>query len=128
MPPLSEYNLMQKEKEIEVVKLMIDVYCRGKHKHKGELCEECEELWQYAKQRREKCPFGDEKTFCSNCKIHCYKPSMREKISKVMRYSGPRMMFYHPIIAFRHVAETMKYKRINKKKEKEQSKNVEEKN
>ncbi|MDE7078959.1 MAG: nitrous oxide-stimulated promoter family protein [Clostridia bacterium] len=108
---------MRKEKEIEVVKLMIDVYCRGKHKRKKELCEECEELWQYAKARREKCPFGDEKTFCSNCKIHCYKPSMREKIAKVMRYSGPRMMFYHPVIAFKHVAETMKYKRKAKKEQ-----------
>ena len=119
---------MRKEKEIEVVKLMIDVYCRGKHKRKKELCEECEELWQYAKTRREKCPFGDEKTFCSNCKIHCYKPSMREKISKVMRYSGPRMIFYHPIIAFKHVAETLKYKRKARKEQKKvEVKNDEEK-
>ena len=34
------------------------------------------------------------KTFCSNCKVHCYKPEMRKKIRAVMRFSGPRMIFY----------------------------------
>ena len=48
------------------------------------------------------------KTFCSNCKVHCYKPEMREKIRTVMRYSGPRMIFHAPIPAIRHVIETVK--------------------
>lgn len=51
------------------------------------------------------------KTFCSNCKVHCYKPDMREKIREVMRFSGPRMLFYHPIMAIRHVMESRKEKR-----------------
>ena len=51
------------------------------------------------------------KTFCSNCRVHCYKPDMREKIRQVMRFSGPRMLFYHPIRAIRHVIETKKEKR-----------------
>ena len=46
---------------------------------------------------------------------------MREKIRDVMRFSGPRMIFDHPIIAFRHVYETNREKRklakIEKKKE-----------
>lgn len=29
------------------------------------------------------------KTFCSNCKVHCYKPEMREKIRDVMRFPAP---------------------------------------
>ncbi len=41
--------------------------------------------------------------FCSKCPIHCYKPKMREHIREVMRYSGPRMIFYHPIIAIKHM-------------------------
>ncbi|MDE5655080.1 MAG: nitrous oxide-stimulated promoter family protein, partial [Clostridia bacterium] len=45
-----------------------------------------------------------------------YKPSMREKISAVMRFSGPRMMFSHPIITFRHVSETIKFRRKEKNK------------
>jgi hypothetical protein len=50
------------------------------------------------------------KTFCSNCKVHCYKPEMREKIREIMRFSGPRMIFYHPIMAIRHLIESKKEK------------------
>ncbi len=108
---------MQKDRDVEIVNIMIGIFCKKKHRGKNGLCEECQELADYAKARREKCPFGDNKTFCSNCKIHCYKPSMRQKISAVMRFSGPRMMFSHPIIAFKHVSETIKYK-LKEKKEK----------
>lgn len=55
------------------------------------------------------------KTFCSNCRVHCYKPEMREKIRAVMRFSGPRMLFVHPVAAIRHVIETRrKKKRLEK--------------
>ena len=53
----------------------------------------------------------ENKTFCSNCKVHCYSPEMREEIKKVMRFSGPRMIAYHPVMAIRHVKETKKEKR-----------------
>ena len=36
------------------------------------------------------------KTFCSACKVHCYKPEMREQIRTVMRWSGPLMPFCPP--------------------------------
>lgn len=36
---------------------------------------------------------------------------MREKIREVMRFSGPRMIFHHPVAAIRHVIETKKEKR-----------------
>lgn len=105
-----------KTKDLEAVRLMIELYCRGKHgSEKGELCDECKELWEYVKLRTEKCPFGDDKPFCSNCRIHCYKPDMREKIRAVMRYSGPRMLFYDPKTALRHLIETVKTKRLRKK-------------
>ena len=42
---------------------------------------------------------------------------MREKIARVMRFSGPKMVFYHPVIAFRHLAETKRQKRKLKKAE-----------
>lgn len=39
---------------------------------------------------------------------------MREKIRVVMRFSGPRMIFHHPV-AVRHVLETKKKeKRLEK--------------
>ena len=81
---------------------MIAVYCRGKHGKKKSLCPECRELTEYAIDRTEKCPFMETKTFCSKCKTHCYKPEMRERIKKVMRYSGPRMIFYSPVMAVKH--------------------------
>ena len=107
---------MNREKETAVVTFMIEGYCRGKHGGKSVgLCGECAELLEYAKAREENCPFGDGKPFCVNCKVHCYKPDMREKIRAVMRYSGPRLIFTHPLIAFRHLAETKREKRKQNK-------------
>ena len=111
---------MKKQKELEVVRLMIEFYCHKNHKTKNHnLCPECEELYKYVEFRRGKCPFGDDKPFCQNCRIHCYKPDMREKIRAVMRYSGPRIVMYHPIIATRHLVETIKEKKKLEKKERE---------
>jgi len=91
------------EREIQTVRKMIGIYCRGHHRGGQTLCEECRELSAYAEQRAEKCPFGEEKPACSRCPIHCYKPRMKEKIAKVMRYSGPKMMYRHPMLALRHL-------------------------
>lgn len=89
---------------------MILLYCR-KHHHTGKrLCEECAQLEAYARERSNKCPFMETKSFCSNCKVHCYKPEMRDKIRRVMRFSGPRMIFHHPITAIRHLIDTRKEK------------------
>lgn len=101
----------KREREKEVVSLMIRLYCKKQHGTKGGLCIECNELNEYAKLRSDKCPFMESKTFCSNCRVHCYKPDMREKIRQVMRFSGPRMIMYHPVLAVRHVIESKKEKK-----------------
>ena len=100
----------KREREKEVVSLMIALYCRKKHGCKT-LCPKCAALDAYARQRSDNCPFMETKTFCSNCKIHCYKKDIREKIREVMRFSGPRMIFYHPIMAIHHVIESKKEKK-----------------
>ncbi len=106
------------EKEKKLIPVMIKKYCRGKHKTKGkEICAECNELAEYALFRLSKCPFKVNKKFCSFCKIHCYKPEMRERIKAVMKYSGPRMLFTHPIFAVSHVLQMIKYKKQLKKGE-----------
>ena len=98
----------KRDREKELVSQMIKLYCRKQH-HTGEtLCTECAGLEAYARERSDKCPFMETKTFCSNCRVHCYKPEMREKIRVIMRFSGPRMIFYHPMAAIRHVIETKK--------------------
>ena len=87
-----------------LVSEMIALYCRRQHKTpKGTLCPECRQLHDYALMRIDKCPFMETKTFCSQCKVHCYKKDKREQIRKVMRFSGPRMLVYHPIMAIRHL-------------------------
>lgn len=89
------------QKEKKVIAAMIRLYCRKREKN-AELCPECRALLEYAHKRLELCPFGTYKTSCKHCTIHCYKPEMREKIRKVMRYSGPRMLLYHPWVAIKH--------------------------
>lgn len=84
---------------------------------KEQLCEDCAALEAYARLRSDKCPFMETKTFCSNCRVHCYRPEMREKIRLVMRFSGPRMLFHHPVMAIRHVIESKKEKKRLEKAE-----------
>ena len=107
----------KREREKHVVSEMIALYCRGNHgTKKGKLCNECAQLTAYAHERSDKCPYMEKKTFCSSCKTHCYKPEMRGKIRAVMRYSGPRMMTVHPVLAIRHLIESKAEKRrVNKK-------------
>ena len=101
----------KREREKRTVSLMIRIYCKKKHRTKKGLGPECEALDAYARMRSDKCPFMETKTFCSNCKVHCYKADMREKIRAVMRFSGPRMIFSHPIMAIRHLIESKKEKK-----------------
>lgn len=100
----------KREREKAMVSEMIALYCKKQHGRKNGLCPECAALDAYARQRSDKCPFMETKTFCSNCKVHCYQPEMRERIRAVMRFSGPRMIFYHPVVAVRHIIEMQKEK------------------
>lgn len=91
--------------EKQVVEQMIRLYCRHKHGcGKGaSLCNDCQELLDYAMLRLSRCKFGNKKTSCLKCSIHCYKPVMRKRIAQVMRYSGPWMMLYHPVMTVKHL-------------------------
>lgn len=94
------------EREKKTIKLMIDIYCQKKHgSKKGELCEECSELHEYANKRLSLCKFGDNKTTCAKCKIHCYKKDMKIKIKEVMKFSGPRLMVYNPLELVKHILD-----------------------
>ena len=101
----------KREREKRIVSEMIALYCHRKHGTKGRICDDCAALDAYAQMRSDKCPFMETKTFCSNCRVHCYKPEMREKIREVMRFSGPRMLTVHPVMAVRHVIESKREKR-----------------
>ena len=108
---MDKENLEKKrQEEIQILSEMIAFYCRKKHGNKGdgELCEECKELKEYACLRSKRCPFMEDKTFCSDCKVHCYSPVMQAKIKEVMRYSGPGMLLSHPLICIRHAITGIK--------------------
>ena len=84
---------------------MIELYCRGYHQTQKFLCEECRSLLAYAEDRLDKCPYQEQKPTCAKCPIHCYKPEMRHNVRAVMKYSGPRMIYRHPVEAFRHLMD-----------------------
>lgn len=100
-------------KEQEMSEEMIALYCRKKHGHKDELCKDCQALADYSKKRSENCPHMAEKTFCSACETPCYSPDMRDKIKEVMQFSGPRMVFRHPILSVRHLFSKKKGEKQN---------------
>jgi len=100
MNTFSSKNRIAKEKE--TIQTMIAIYCKGKHKH-TELCEECFALCDYALKRLTFCKFGDKKPSCRKCPIHCYNKDMKEKIKEVMRFSGPRLIFYRPAETIKHL-------------------------
>ena len=88
--------------EKRTVSHMIKLWCRKNHGGK-ELCSECRALLDYSLSRLDHCKFGNAKTKCHKCPVHCYRPDMREKIRVVMRFSGPRMLLYHPLEALRYL-------------------------
>ncbi|MFX0021469.1 MAG: nitrous oxide-stimulated promoter family protein [Candidatus Hermodarchaeota archaeon] len=97
------YSINRLEKERKTIRTMIRMYCKNTHKTKNDFCEDCLELLEYANKRLDYCRFGEIKPTCENCPIHCYNSEMREKVRKVMRYAGPRMIYTHPIMGFRHL-------------------------
>lgn len=105
------------ERESKTVKKMIALYCR-KHHSVRDLCPECLGLVEYTHERLGKCPYQGGKPTCTKCQVHCYNPLMRERIRTIMRYSGPRMLFYHPVAAIQHLLDGRRQEphyRLNKK-------------
>ncbi|MDF7667488.1 nitrous oxide-stimulated promoter family protein [Orbaceae bacterium ESL0727] len=108
--------------EQETVRLMIYLYCQKNH-HKtrapktaaeeddqiatNALCDECAELLDYAMRRLSLCRFGEQKTTCQRCPKHCYRTDYKVRIKQVMRFSGPRMILYHPVKALRHLYKNL---------------------
>ncbi|KRF67064.1 hypothetical protein AO825_03615 [Pectobacterium brasiliense] len=82
---------------------MIELY----EKHHPETGDNAQhkDLFSYAIKRLERCQFGEDKPACKHCPIHCYQPARREAIKAIMRWSGPRMLLRHPILAIRHLID-----------------------
>lgn len=107
MARTQEETKKKRDLESKVVTELIALYCQHKHGQLGKddlgLCPSCRALDAYAQDRISHCPFMDSKTFCSNCKVHCYEPQKREEIRQVMRYAGPRLLFKRPLMVLHHM-------------------------
>ncbi|MCW4025244.1 MAG: nitrous oxide-stimulated promoter family protein [Candidatus Bathyarchaeota archaeon] len=96
-------------REKKTIHAMTQIYCKNHHGNKnGELCPECTRFFEYAQMRLDKCPFGEKKSTCGKCLIHCYRSDMKVKVKEIMRYSGPRMLLYHPVLALHHAVDGLK--------------------
>jgi hypothetical protein len=91
-------------RERKTAEIMISLFCGFNHSQSE--CSDCRRLLNYVLERLEKCPFQEAKPTCAKCSVHCYKPEMREKIREVMRFSGPRMLYHHPILAVQHLIDS----------------------
>jgi hypothetical protein len=101
-------SLRRLAREERTIAAMIELYCRDRHAASGggdPPCADCAELLAYARLRLDRCRYGTEKPTCSACPTHCYKPAMRERVREVMRYSGPRMLKRHPVLAVAHLVD-----------------------
>lgn len=92
-------------RELKTVNAMITLYCRDKHGTPDRLCRQCQGVAEYAEKRLRCCPFHADKPTCGTCSIHCYRPDMKQQIQSIMRYSGPRMLLRHPILAIAHLLD-----------------------
>lgn len=74
-------------REKKIVELMIRLYCKRKERNR-ELCPACQDLLKYAHARLEHCPFGEKKSTCRLCTVHCYKPEMRQRMQRYIEYKN----------------------------------------
>lgn len=98
----------KRQREWQTIDAMIALYCHDNHGSTDRRCVECADLTTYARQRLEKCPYGDDKPTCAKCPIHCYKPACREQVREVMRYAGPRLLLRRPLLTIRHLLDDRK--------------------
>ncbi|WP_028866049.1 nitrous oxide-stimulated promoter family protein [Psychromonas aquimarina] len=91
--------------EFKTIKAMVKIYCRAHHNSSKESapCADCREFIDYANEKLDRCPYGQNKPTCNKCPIHCYKKEQREQAGKIMRYAGPRMLLRHPVLAVKHL-------------------------
>lgn len=103
MKKMNDSRLLREQKTLET---MVKMYCRSHHQ-RNELCVNCGALLEYAILKLTRCSFGTRKPICSKCPVHCYKHEMRSQVQHVMRYSGARMLVAHPLLAIRHLMDSV---------------------
>lgn len=101
-------TLPRLKKEARTIEAMVKLYCKAHHHPEHDICPECRAFLDYALKRLACCPFGEEKPVCAKCRIHCYRPAERETARSIMRWAGPRLVWTHPVMAVRHIFDSMR--------------------
>ncbi|MBE9564871.1 MAG: nitrous oxide-stimulated promoter family protein [Proteobacteria bacterium] len=96
------------DREKKTINAMVRIYCHDHHKTSDDLCVDCLVLQDYAHHRLDACPFNDAKPACNKCTVHCYSSKMSERVIEIMRYSGPRMIFRHPLLSLIHLLDRIR--------------------
>jgi hypothetical protein len=98
-------------RDLRVLSDFVSVYCRENHagdekspfpvrddrvrsalgKKEPLLCADCSRLLSHGIAKLMLCPY-DPKPTCRKCETHCYAPGYREKMRRVMRFSGPHLV------------------------------------
>ncbi|MCW8994408.1 MAG: nitrous oxide-stimulated promoter family protein [Psychromonas sp.] len=93
--------------EYKTIKAMVTIYCPVHHHRpkKSDHCKKCADFLVYANEKLDRCPYGQNKPTCNKCPIHCYKKAQRQQAKEIMRYAGPRMLIWHPILAVKHLLD-----------------------
>jgi len=94
-------------RDLNVLVGFVSIYCRENHRAEDikpfafkdkrltdalgnrevALCQDCGKLLNHGMVKLLLCPYNP-KPMCKKCETHCYAPGYREKIRKVMRFSG----------------------------------------
>ncbi len=97
----------KKAKDLRVMSNFVSIFCKEHHSAEDRdlfliedarlrqalgdkdlaLCRDCRRLFNHGMVKLLLCPY-DPKPMCKKCKTHCYAPGYREKMRKVMRFSG----------------------------------------
>lgn len=110
MPTVDDRRTKALARDLRTLMRFIELYCRDHHGPPRKapsvltccdleavagkpvwLCPECEKLAAHAFVKRSHCPM-DPKPTCKHCPRHCYAPAYRDRIRKVMAYSGRKLV------------------------------------
>lgn len=93
--------------EIKTFRKIIGMYCRAREHEAESLCADCSCLLHFIEDKLSDCPYGPHKFACRKCPKPCYDEAFRLRLREIMRYAGPRMMFWHPYLTVRHILAGM---------------------
>lgn len=78
------------------------------------LCKDCLNLALLAQIHIQQCARIQDKSFCHLCPKNCYSKRHLKQISTMMKFSGKRILFYHPLLALKYIFFIVKSKRLTR--------------